>query len=143
LPLVTETTEQQEAQPVDATLPEPSIQPDTTVETVGEPVESPSKKQRKPRIKKEPVEQVEVSDMERPGDYLTQTQKDATIVEQQKAQDKLIGDDYFNTNPEEVIDQMIQTGDGDALESAYKKIVKELAKKNRSKTTHWGPLKTK
>ena len=143
LPLVTETTEQQEAQPVDATLPEPSVQPDTTVEAVGEPVESPSKKQRKPRIKKEPVEQVEVSDMERPGDYLTQPQKDATIVEQQKAQDKLIGDDYFNTNPEEVIDQMIQTGDGDALESAYKKIVKELARKNRSKTTHWGPLKTK
>lgn len=143
LPLVAETTEQQEAQPVDATLPEPSVQPDTAVEAVGEPVESPSKKQRTPRANKKTTEQIEVSDMERPGDYLTQPQKDTTIVEQQKAQDKLMGDDYFNINSEEVIDQMIQTGDGDALESAYKKIVKELAKKNRSKTTHWGPLKTK
>jgi len=144
LPLVTETTEQQEAQQTDATLPEPSVQSDSTVEAVGQPVaEQPSKKQRKPRVNKPAVEQTEVADMERPGDYLTTTQKDSTIAEQQKAQDKLIGDDYFNADPEEVIDQMIQTGDGDALESAYKKIVKELARKNRSKTTHWGPLKTK
>jgi len=144
LPLVTETTEQQEAQQTDATLPEPSIQSDSAVEAVGQPVvEQPSKKQRKPRVNKPVVEQTEVTDMERPGDYLTTTQKDSTIAEQQKAQDKLIGDDYFNADPEEVIDQMIQTGDGDALESAYKKIVKELARKNRSKTTHWGPLKTK
>ncbi len=144
LPLVTETTEQQEAQQTDATLPEPSVQSDSTVEAVGQPVaEQPSKKQRKPRVNKPVVEQTEVADMERPGDYLTTTQKDSTIAEQQKAQDKLIGDDYFNADPEEVIDQMIQTGDGDALESAYKKIVKELARKNRSKTTHWGPLKTK
>jgi hypothetical protein len=144
LPLVTETTEQQEAQQTDATLPEPSVQSDSTVEAVGQPIaEQPSKKQRKPRVNKPAVEQTEVADMERPGDYLTTTQKDSTIAEQQKAQDKLIGDDYFNADPEEVIDQMIQTGDGDALESAYKKIVKELARKNRSKTTHWGPLKTK
>jgi hypothetical protein len=114
------------------------------VEAVGQPIaDQPSKKQRKPRVNKPAVEQTEVADMERPGDYLTTTQKDSTIAEQQKAQDKLIGDDYFNADPEEVIDQMIQTGDGDALESAYKKIVKELARKNRSKTTHWGPLKTK
>jgi hypothetical protein len=110
------------------------------VETVGESV-VPSKKQRKPRIKKQEV--VEIPDVERPGDYLTTEQNPVTIVEQQNTQDKLMGDNYFNTAPEEVIDQMIQTGDSDALESAYKKIVKELARKNRSKTTHWGPLKTK
>ena len=143
LPLVTETTEQQEAQPVDATLPESSVQPNAAVETVGEPVKTPSKKQTKPRTKKQAIEQSEVQNMERPGDYLTSPQQDTIIAEQQKAQDKLIGDDYFNAKPEEIIDQMIQTGDGDALESAYKKIVKELARKNRSKTTHWGPLKTK
>jgi len=38
LPVVTEVTEQQETQPVDATLSKPSIQPDTPVETVGEPL---------------------------------------------------------------------------------------------------------
>jgi len=38
LPMVAEATEQQETLPVDATLPEPSVQPVAAVETVGEPV---------------------------------------------------------------------------------------------------------
>ena len=37
-PVVAEATEQQEPSTNDATLPEPSVQPDTTVEAVGEPV---------------------------------------------------------------------------------------------------------
>lgn len=38
VPVVAEATEQQEPSTNDATLPEPSVQPDTPVETVGEPV---------------------------------------------------------------------------------------------------------
>ena len=38
LPLVAETAKPEETQPVDASLPEPSVQPDAPVEAVGEPV---------------------------------------------------------------------------------------------------------
>ena len=146
LPVVAETAEPPEAPTVNAETVESSVQPDTTVETVGveEPVvveaPAPSKKPRKQRKKK--AEQVETIEVERPGDYLTPAEQPATVVEQ-NTQDKSMGDNYFNVDSEQVIDQMIEAGDKDSLEAAYKKIVKELAKKNRSKSTHWGPLKTK
>ena len=41
------------------------------------------------------------------------------------------------------VNSMIENNDTNGLESIYKQIVKELATKNRSKSTHWGPLKTK
>ena len=44
---------------------------------------------------------------------------------------------------EDQVNAMIENKDTTGLESIYKQIVKELAKNNRSKTTHWGPLKTK
>jgi len=40
------------------------------------------------------------------------------------------------------VDKMIESGDDNGLEGIYKKIVKELGKKNRAKTTHWGPIKS-
>ena len=36
---------------------------------------------------------------------------------------------------------MIDNNDSNGLEQVYKQIVKEIAKKNRSKSTHWGPIK--
>lgn len=41
------------------------------------------------------------------------------------------------------VQRMIDNNDQDGLEEVYKKIVKELAKKNRAKSTHWGPIKNK
>ena len=44
---------------------------------------------------------------------------------------------------EDQVNTMIANDDTTGLESIYKQIVKELATKNRNKSTHWGPLKTK
>ena len=44
---------------------------------------------------------------------------------------------------EDQVNTMIANDDTAGLESIYKQIVKELATKNRNKSTHWGPLKTK
>jgi hypothetical protein len=44
---------------------------------------------------------------------------------------------------EDQVNSMIENNDTTGLESIYKQIVKELAKNNRNKSTHWGPLKTK
>lgn len=44
---------------------------------------------------------------------------------------------------EEQVNKMIADDDSSGLESIYKQIVKELALKNRNKSTHWGPLKSK
>jgi hypothetical protein len=196
LPLVVETTEPQEAQPVDAVLPEPSIQPDTTMETVGEPVSvdphpigwmytmatttepevkvkkkrTPTKKvvaKKTPAKKKAPAKAVTVkkappkkkvvipepipepipeiispnapdldASIERPGDYLTEPTDQ--IVE-----DKSIVQGFIPSpvTTENQIQTMIDNNDTNGLEEAYKRIVKELGKKNRSKSTHWGPIK--
>lgn len=165
LPVATEEPKQPEAPTANAETVEPSVQPTTTVETVGvdsapigwmfpEQTEAtPSKKPKKTRTKRakqvvqDPVQEspnapgLDAS-IERPGDYLTPTVEASTIVEQ-KEQDKSMGDDYFNEDADKFIDKMIENGDKDSLEVAYKKIVKELAKKNRTKSTHWGPLRTK
>lgn len=168
LPVVTETAVQPETPTVNAETVEPSVQPAAPVETVGvdpAPVgwmfpetviqSTPSKKLKKARSKKIKQETsaetiaeiITVNDspnapgldasIERPGDYLAapleQTQQDKSFSETE----------YFTAPDDDSIDRMIAEGDKDSLEAAYKKIVKELAKKNRSKSTHWGPLKTK
>lgn len=156
LPVVVEAAKEQDAPTIDAEKVEPSIQPSDVVEAVGiEPVAEvvPSKKPKKTRTKKvkelEPEPKIEPvnapgldASIERPGDYLTSVDKPVKL-EEQSLQYKSIEDDYFNKGADEVIDKMIETGDQDGLETVYKKIVKELAKKNRTKSTHWGPLRTK
>jgi hypothetical protein len=128
LPVVTDTTEQPEARITDEVTTGPSVDATAEVAAVGEAVKPP-KKQRK---RKTPAEVTEV----------TEVAPEPTV--ESKPQDKSFSeDDYFNPSAADTIDKMIETGDQDSLESAYKKIVKELAKKNRSKSTHWGPLKTK
>lgn len=42
---------------------------------------------------------------------------------------------------EDQVQSMIENNDQEGLEQTYKQIVKVLAKKNRSKSTHWGPIK--
>jgi len=155
LPVVAKEPEQPVTPAIDAEKTEPSVQSETTVEAVGveHPIvaeEVPPSKKPKKRVKKvkeviqESPNAPELdASIERPGDYLTSVAEPTTIVEQ-KEQDKSIGDSYFNDDDaNKIIDQMIETGDKDSLEVAYKKIVKELAKKNRTKSTHWGPLRTK
>lgn len=44
---------------------------------------------------------------------------------------------------EDQVNNLIANDDATSLEAIYKQIVKELATKNRNKSTHWGPLKTK
>jgi len=52
-------------------------------------------------------------------------------------------DKSSSVSVEDQVNTMIANEDTTGLESIYKQIVKELAKNNRSKSTHWGPLKTK
>jgi hypothetical protein len=54
-----------------------------------------------------------------------------------------VTDDKSNVSIEDQVNTMIANDDKTGLESVYKQIVKELTKNNRSKSTHWGPLKTK
>jgi hypothetical protein len=194
LPMVTETAESQEAQPIDAPLFEPSFQPDAPMETVGEPVSvdphpigwmyttvttttpevkvkkkrTPAKKvvakkitpkkvvakkvppkkivaKKTPSKKKVAAPEPEVispnapnldASIERPGDYLTESVD-------QVVEDKSIVQGFIPQpiTVETQIQTMIDNNDTTGLEEAYKRIVKELGKKNRSKSTHWGPIK--
>ena len=52
-------------------------------------------------------------------------------------------DKSSSVSVEDQVNTMIANEDTTGLESIYKQIVKELAKNNRNKSTHWGPLKTK
>lgn len=188
LPLVAETAKPEETQPVDAPLPESSVQPDSPVETVGEPVSfdphpigwmytttvaetvAKPKKKKAPATKKvvktvakkkpvvktvakktspkkkvvavepEPIVSPNAPDLdasiERPGDYLTESID-------QNVEDKSIVQGFIPqpVTTENQIQTMIDNNDTNGLEEAYKRIVKELGKKNRSKSTHWGPIK--
>ena len=67
----------------------------------------------------------------------TRTSKKKVEVEQIKE------DKSSSVSVEDQVNAMIENNDATGLESIYKQIVKELAKNNRSKSTHWGPLKTK
>jgi hypothetical protein len=84
---------------------------------------------------------------ERPGDYLTPPEE---VIEKpkrtRKAKEQSNQDTYKEENVSmdfnSEVDKMIESGDDSGLEGIYKKIVKELGKKNRAKTTHWGPIKS-
>ncbi len=161
LPVVAETAEQPAAPTVDAEKVEPSVQPDPTVETVGvdpHPIgwmyptstESPKKKIKRTRKAKKiipeeaPKEEVVESpnapgldaSVERPGDYIVPPQE-------QMSEDKSVSQGVLGKPiaVDDEVQKMIDADDQQGLEQVYKKIVKELAKKKRSKTTHWGPIK--
>jgi hypothetical protein len=196
--LVAETAKPEETQSVNAPLPEPSVQPNPPVETVGELVSvdphpigwmystlaesakttrkkrAPAKKvvakkvvakktpAKKVVAKKTPAKKVVAkkttskkkvvtpepvvspnapeldASIERPGDYLT-----ITPPIDQNVEDKSIVQGFIPEpiTVENQIQTMIENNDTTGLEEAYKRIVKELGKKNRSKSTHWGPIK--
>ncbi len=65
-------------------------------------------------------------------------------VSKKKVNVEQIEEDKSNSaDVEDQVNKMIENNDTTGLESIYKQIVKELAKNNRNKSTHWGPLKTK
>lgn len=67
-----------------------------------------------------------------------------TRVSKKKAEIEQVTEDKSSSvSVEDQVNTMIENNDTTGLESIYKQIVKELAKNNRNKTTHWGPLKTK
>ena len=76
--------------------------------------------------------------IERPGDYLTITPPIDQNVEDKSIVQGFIPQPVIAENQ---IQTMINNNDTNGLEEAYKRIVKELGKKNRSKSTHWGPIK--
>lgn len=86
-----------------------------TKEEVKEEVQKPKKKTKESKLEEIPME-VTTKDVE------------------QKEEAKSI---------EDQVNSMIESGDQNGLESVYRQIVKELTKKNRSKSTHWGPIKSK
>ena len=67
----------------------------------------------------------------------TRTTKKKVEIEQ------TLEDKSSSVSIEDQVNTMIENNDTTGLESIYKQIVKELATKNRNKSTHWGPLKTK
>jgi hypothetical protein len=84
-----------------------------------------------------PTTTVETVGIEKPVKK-TRTSKKKVNVEQVK-EDKSI----VSQSLEDQVNTLIANDDATSLEAIYKQIVKELATKNRNKSTHWGPLKTK
>ena len=83
-----------------------------------------------------PTATVETVGIEQPVKK-TRTSKKKVEIEQ-------VEEDKSNSvSVEDQVNTMIENNDTTGLESIYKQIVKELATKNRNKSTHWGPLKTK
>lgn len=67
-----------------------------------------------------------------------------TRVSKKKVEvEQVVEDKSSSASIEDQVNAMIENNDTTGLESIYKQIVKELATKNRNKSTHWGPLKTK
>jgi hypothetical protein len=144
------TTEQPEPQEDNGTEVKSDSDESATVETVGvdpapvgwmyTPVgvptdqEIPKKKTRKnKRTSKE--DNTPASDIASVIEQPVETVNEDKSIEQGLIGKPVTVDDQVQT--------MIDKGDQQGLEQIYKKIVKELAKKNRSKSTHWGPIKNK
>lgn len=92
---------------------------------------------------------LDLPSIERPGDYLTppadqvaEKPKRTRKAKEQKVEDTYKEDTNVSMDFNSEVDKMIEDGDDNGLEGIYKKIVKELGKKNRAKTTHWGPIKS-
>ena len=81
-----------------------------------------------------PKPAMETMGIEKPKKSRTTKKKDS--IEQ-------VTEDKSNISIEDQVNTLIANDDKAGLESVYKQIVKELTKNNRSKSTHWGPLKTK
>jgi len=83
-----------------------------------------------------PTATVETVGIEKPKK--TRNSKKKVKVEQIAEDKSIVGQSL-----EEQVNTLIANDDTSSLEAIYKQIVKELTTKNRNKSTHWGPLKTK
>jgi hypothetical protein len=102
-----------------------------------------------PEVKEEPVSKKKARKSKKPleenvnlvNNTVTEiTQTIEPVVEDKSVEQGVIGKPISVDNE---VQKMIDNNDQQGLEQVYKKIVKELAKKNRSKSTHWGPIKNK
>lgn len=139
-------------QPTNTTTVVANVEPVPTVEKVG--VKKPTKKviTKKP-VKKLPVKKAvptkkqpskKKTELVKPQEPVKEESKPESQVEELTAVDKSIEQQGFIPQPVKIEDQvqsMINSNDQQGLEQVYKQIVKELTKKNRTKSTHWGPIK--
>jgi len=109
------------------------------------PAKKVSKKKTPPVVQEVELEPVSIPVLdasdERPGDYLTTPEvipQQEQVIEDKSLQEGLI---VKPATIDEQLDTLIANNDSVALEEAYKKIVKEMTRQNRSKSTHWGPIK--
>jgi len=114
------------------------------------PVRQPAKKKTKPAVK--PTIKKTLTPVKKTSKKKTEVkvEETATIIEEVKPEpvtpiieDKSVSEGFIAkpVSIEDQVQQMIETDDQQGLEQVYKQIVKELAKKNRNKSTHWGPIK--
>jgi hypothetical protein len=136
LPVAAEPEKQPETPIVDATTIVASTEQPAPVEAVGVDTtqEEPKKKTKRSRKKvvvdSDPVDNTAI-DTKQPIEKIT---------EDKSLNEGLVGKPI---TVDDEVQKMIDNDDQQGLEEVYKKIVKELAKKNRSKSTHWGPIKNK
>jgi len=165
MPMVVEAASELSTPAVNEPIAATSIEPTTTMEKVGV-TKSPTKrvakkkttkpvnKSKKTPVKKivtkkavtsakkqpskkkitkpEPVVEIKTEEVEIKPQPIEQTTNDKSLSEGFVPKPASIDDQ---------VQQLIATDDRQGLEQVYKKIVKELAKNNRNKSTHWGPIK--
>lgn len=83
--------------------------------------------------------------LEKNTNLVNNTTVDVTPATEPVIEDKSISQGVIGKpiSVDEEVQRMIDNDDQQGLEQVYKRIVKELAKKTRNKSTHWGPIKNK
>jgi hypothetical protein len=165
MPMVVETVSEPETPAVSEPTSAASIEPAAPVEKVGvkkktvkKPVKKIITKAKKPAVKpvakpatktvakkisttvkKPSKKKTEIKSSEPP--IIPEEVKPEPVT--QVTEDKSINEGFIPkvASIEDQVQQMIATDNQQGLEQIYKQIVKELAKKNRNKSTHWGPIK--
>lgn len=136
MPVAVEAATESGPQPTNTEITATIIEPATApVEEVGikKPPVKKSKKKVKRNIKKPKLDTVPASD----------STSDIKQPLEQNTQDKSIAEGFIPKplSIDDQVQEMINSNNQQGLEQVYKQIVKELAKKNRTKSTHWGPIK--
>ena len=112
-----------------------------TPEPVTEPVTEPAQEKiSKKKVRKSSKALAKNIDSVNNNTNTTEQSIIEPVVEDKSIEQGVIGKPI---SVDDEVQKMIDNNDQQGLEQVYKKIVKELAKKNRSKSTHWGPIKNK
>lgn len=167
MPMVVETAATSEPQSNHPTVVTPSIDSTASVEKVG--IKKYAKKVAKPKanllkstkqqivkkaikkpvakkvLSKKKIKNNKVNIVDEPVIIKIEETVQPTISQVQELanEDKSVNEGFIPQPAaiQDQVQQMIETNDQQGLEQVYKQIVKELTKKNRSKSTHWGPIK--